>query len=171
MWVPVENMSDIYFTDSKGKKHGQLWSFSSTGRTKKSYSSTGYREPDILTGYDKSSTLPRNISEEDQTNLKEEMEQEFEYTINSIEKYGGFYIGRYETGNLSKPKVKVVKGNSDFTGQSWYAMYRKCKQIMLNGNKNVKTSMIWGSLWDHTLNWFVTSGNKKYSDISNSTSW
>ena len=50
-------------------------------------------------------------------------------------------------------------------------MYKKSKQIVPNGNKNVRTSMIWGSLWDHTLNFLVTSGNKQYSEITNSTSW
>ena len=50
-------------------------------------------------------------------------------------------------------------------------MYRKSKQIIPNENKNVKTSMIWGSLWDQTLNWLVISGNKEYSDFEDSTSW
>ena len=171
VWVPVDNMSDIYFTDENGKKHGQLWNFSTTGRTKRSYSSIGYREPDRVTSYDKSTYLPRYEAEYDQTELNEELQDEFEYCINSIEKYGGFYIGRYETGNLSKPKAKVVKGNTDISSQTWYTMYKKCKQIVPNGNKNVRTSMIWGSLWDHTLNFLVTSGNKEYSDLKNSTSW
>ena len=58
VWVPVENMSDIYFTDSNGKKHGQLWDFSTTGRTKKSYTAgSGYREPDRVTDRDKSTYL------------------------------------------------------------------------------------------------------------------
>ena len=30
VWVPVDNMSDIYFTDSNGKKHGQSYWFDST---------------------------------------------------------------------------------------------------------------------------------------------
>ena len=153
VWVPVENMSDIYFTDSNGKKHGQLWDFSTTGRTKKSYTAgSGYREPDRVTSYDKSTQLPKNEAEYDQTELNEELQDEFEYCINSIEKYGGFYIGRYETGNLSKPKAKVVKGNTDISSQTWYTMYKKSKQIVPNGNKNVRTSMIWGSLWDHSNN-------------------
>ena len=172
VWVPVTNMSDIYFTDSKGKKHGQLWNFSTTGRTKMSYSEgSGYREPDVLTYYDKSTYLPKMLTEEEQINLGVEMQTEFERTINSIEKYGGFYIGRYETGDLSKQKAKVVKGNEDIHTQTWYTMYRKSKEILQNENGNVRTSMIWGSLWDHTLNWLVTSGNKTYADMKDSTSW
>ena len=171
VWVPVDNMEDIYFTDSDGKKHGQLWNFSNTGRTKRSYSATNYREPDVLASYDKSTYLPQMLTEENQTKLKKELTENFEETINSIEKYGGFYIGRYETGDLSKQKAKVVKGNEDIHTQTWYTMYRKSKEILQNENGNVRTSMIWGSLWDHTLNWLVTSGNKTYADMKDSTSW
>ena len=172
VWVPVTNMSDIYFTDSNGKKHGQLWNFSTTGRTKMSYSEgSGYREPDVLTYYDKSTYLPKMLTEEEQINLDVEMQAEFERTINSIEQYGGFYIGRYETGDLSKQKAKVVKGNEDIHSQTWYTMYRKSKEILQNENGNVKTSMIFGSLWDHTLNWLVASGNKTYGDMKDSASW
>lgn len=172
VWVPVTNMSDIYFTDSNGKKHGQLWDFSTTGRTKRSYSEgSDYREPDVVTYRDKSTWLPKMLTEEEQITLNKEFQEEFENVIYSIEKYGGFYIGRYETGDLSKQKAKVVKGNTDIAEQKWYTMYRKSKEILQNENGNVRTSMIWGCLWDHTLNWLVASGSKTYSDMKDSTSW
>ena len=47
----------------------------------------------------------------------------------SVEKYGGFYIGRYETGNLSKETVLVQKGNNDMGSQTWYNMYKRCKNL------------------------------------------
>ena len=31
--------------------------------------------------------------------------------------------------------------------------------------------MIWGCLWDETLQWLIDSGNKTNSEIKNSTSW
>ena len=171
VWVPVENINDIYATDSKGKKYGQLWDFSDEGRTRVTYSVSGFREPDVATAYDKSTYLPNLEAEYKQSELKEELQQEFEYAIKLIDKYGGFYIGRYETGDLSKPNVKVVKGNTDIVGQTWYTMYKKCQQILPNENKNVRTSMIWGSLWDHTLYWLVASENKTFSDMVDSTGW
>ena len=42
---------------------------------------------------------------------------------------------------------------------------------LMNANENVKTSMIFGCLWDETLQWLVDSGNKTYADMKNSTSW
>ena len=87
-----------------------------------------------------------------------------------VKKYGGFYIGRYETGNLGQGTAKVVKSNSDIHTKRWYTMYRKCKELKGN-NENVITSMIYGSQWDRTLMWIMETG-KTYNDIAkDSTSW
>ena len=46
--------------------------------------------------------------------------------------------------------------------QTWFTAYDKLKK--LNGqNNNVMTSMIWGSLWDETLQWLLESGGIPYS--------
>lgn len=184
VWVPVENMSDIYFIYEDGKKYGQLWDFTDTGRTKRIRSQySGYSEPHVIRSYwnntnDDSANLYKRLSEETMTSLNLELQDDFENTIASIEKYGGFYIGRYELGDLSKQKVKLVKGNTDIDRQNWYTLYRKSKAIFQKENENVRTSIIWGSLWDHTLEWLVNTkftdadGNKDYSKVaSDSTSW
>ena len=36
---------------------------------------------------------------------------------------------------------------------------------------NVRTGMIWGCLWDETLQWLVDSGAKTYAEMKDSTSW
>ena len=97
--------------------------------------------------------------------------------IYSVEKYGGFYIGRYETGDLSKEQVVVQKGNTDIASQTWYAMYEKCKTLSDNNN-NIETGMIWGNQWDRTLMWLMecnakdeTTGKSKEEVISDSSSW
>ena len=77
--------------------------------------------------------------------------------IESIKKYGGFYIGRYETGDLYKEEAVVKKMNRNTSNQTWYTMYEKCKNLA-GENENVETSMIWGSLWDETLQWLLESG-------------
>ena len=43
--------------------------------------------------------------------LSQEMEENFYKMIESIKKYGGFYIGRYETGNLNQEEVVIQKMN------------------------------------------------------------
>ncbi|MBO5005680.1 MAG: hypothetical protein J6D03_10795 [Clostridia bacterium] len=180
VWVPVENPNDIYGTDSQGKKHGKLYEFSSSGKAAKNWtenngvmnitSSTSYREPDILTSYDYDSYMPYYITEETRNNINKELKENFEMTIESIEKYGGFYIGRYETGGLNGA-AKVVRGDTNISNQRWYTMYEKSKELRGN-NSNVRTSMIWGFQWDATLEWLVKSGSKTYSEVgSDSSSW
>ena len=162
VWVPVANPSEMYGTDSSGKKWGKLYNFSSDGITARNWteqegimtitSATSYREPDAVDS-DSSNSL-----------TKGQLEQEFNSMIASVEKYGGFYIGRYETGNLSQAEAVVVKNNSDIASQTWYTMYNKAKGVA--ANSNVTTTMIWGCQWDATLRWMYNSGNaekKKYT--------
>ena len=162
VWVPVANPSEMYGTDKDGKKWGKLYKFDENGITANNWteqdsvmsvtSATGYREPDVV---DSDSSNSITISQ---------LETEFNNMITSVEKYGGFYIGRYETGNLSQEKLCIVKNNSDINNQTWYTMYNKAKKIAVNSN--VTSSMIWGSQWDATMRWMYNSGNeekKKYA--------
>ena len=88
--------------------------------------------------------------------LAQELEQNYYEIIESIKKYGGFYIGRYETGGLNGTAV-VRKMDTNIANQNWYTMYKKC--LTLKGtNTDVKTSMIFGNLWDEALEWLVKSG-------------
>ena len=165
VWVPVANPSEMYGTDKDGKKWGKLYEFSASGITPLNWTeqdgvmsitatsgSDSYREPDVV---DSDSSNSITISQ---------LETEFNDMITSVEKYGGFYIGRYETGNLSQEKASIIKNNSDIGNQTWYTMYKKAKGIAVNNN--VTSSMIWGSQWDATMRWMYNSGNeekKKYT--------
>ena len=178
VWVPVANPSEMYGTDKNGKKWGKLYNFSASEITPFNWteqgnvmSITSYREPDVVTGsgtkYDAvNSNLQQAGLDSSATasTFKTQLETEFNNMIASVEKYGGFYIGRYETGNLSQEKLCVVKNNSDINNQTWYSMYKKAKRIA--ANSNVSSSMIWGSQWDATMRWMYNSGNeekKKYT--------
>ena len=87
---------------------------------------------------------------------------------NSVAKYGGFYIGRYETGNLSQATAVVQKNNSDIGSQTWYTQYKLNKTI--KANNNVVSSMIWGCQWDATMRWMQTSSNPEVVNyVTNST--
>lgn len=180
VWVPVSDISRIYGVDSNGKLWGKLYRFptSETGsRSKNNWtetngimsisSKTNYREPDVThynTNYDIDSKLPGYLNGQTQYELlSKELEENFYTTIKSIKEYGGFYIGRYETGRLNGTAV-VRKMDTNIANQSWYTMYEKCKTLS-GTNKNVATSMIWGCLWDETLEWLYESG----ATISNGT--
>ena len=175
VWVPVDDPSRIYGVDSNGKIWGKLYEFSDTGRTPLNWTesngimsitnrNTSYREPDVVwaTGYyaydtDGFTYMSQNgLGETRYEMLARELEQNYYEIIGSIKKYGGFYIGRYETGGLNGTAV-VRKMDTNIGNNTWYTMYKKCLTLKGN-NDNIKTSMILGSLWDETIEWLVKSG-------------
>ena len=170
VWVPVPDASTMYGIDENGKKWGKLYNFATyssnpnyneqTGAYPSNWSESngiikiiiklGYREPDIIMGYSSTAVFDmdsklRNFGLEAETihEFLIQLEEEFNNMIGSVEKYGGFYIGRYETGNLSKKMVVVNRENSDIGNQTWYTMYERCKNLK-NQNTNIETGMIWG---------------------------
>ena len=192
VWIPVEDISKFYGTDANGKKWGKIYNFT-TGTSSDStfdgvtgtyaydwsetngvmsVSSSGYREPDVLRSYDTPSYLKQyGVSEDSMLDFLMRQEVDFSKMIDSVEKYGGFYIGRYETGDLSKEQVVVRKGNTDINYTTWYNAYEKCKTLSDNNN-NIETGLVWGNQWDRTLMWLIESGAKtKEEVISDSTSW
>ena len=196
VWVPVPDISKFYGTDANGKKWGKNYSFSSS--TSSSYdeitgtkpfnwsenngvmtksSKTGYREPGVVpedpsTAYDSDSRLKTlGLGAKTTHEFLNQLEKEFNNMIASVEKYGGFYIGRYETGNINQDTPVVQKGNTNISSQTWYNMYKRCKNIR-GANTNVVTGMIWGNQWDRTLMWLIETGSKTKEEIADdSTSW
>ena len=183
VWVPVANPSEMYGRDENCKKWGKLYDFDEDGITPYNWKeedgvmsitdATIYREPDVVTVYDGSdatydssyftSTIGNITGEE----FKAQLETEFNNMITSVEKYGGFYIGRYETGNLSQAEAVVVKNNSDIENQTWYTQYNKSKGVA--ANSNVTTTMIWGCQWDAVMRWMWNQGGDKKTYTYDST--
>ena len=133
-----------------------------------------YREPDLVvgsgTGHD--ATYYNTILGENGT--KEELAQlfvdEYKEMIESIKKYGGFYIGRYEAG--------VPENQTAIDGTSWSTSNVKGMPVSKKGatvwrninytnakanaenmisNEYVQTGLITGKAWDTTCNWIKDS--------------
>ena len=94
----------------------------------------------------------------------------------STERYGGFYMGRYEAsrGEDGLPVSKRV--SDEEPGQimvhfSPQDTTEACKKVYA-GNDTVEGFFPWGANWDTTLQWLVDSGNKLIGDIkTDSTKW
>ena len=202
VWIPVEDISKFYGTDANGKSWGKIYNFTTgtkssstfdevTGTYANNWSesngvmsitrtsgSNSYREPDVLRERDTPYYLKTyKVSEDSMLDFLLRQQTDFKKMIKSVEKYGGFYIGRYETGDLSKEQVVVQKGNTDIASQTWYAMYEKCKTLSDNNN-NIETGMIWGNQFDRTLMWLMEcnaenseTGKSKEEVIDDSKSW
>ncbi len=206
VWVPVPDISKFYGTDANGKRWGKIYNFTTgtssnstfdevTGTYALNWSeidgvmkisnstNNNYREPDVVaeiygSTFDMDSKIRiLGLGVETTLEFLMQLEKEFNKMIDSVKKYGGFYIGRYETGDLGEEQAVVRKENSNINYQTWYTMYKRCKKLEVD-NIDVTTGMIWGNQWDRTLMWLMEMnaknqnlGKTKEEVISDSTSW
>lgn len=133
------------------------------------------REPDLLTDFDEDEKL--KYYEQAGFKTAEEMARAFvtdyKNMKESIEKYGGFYIGRYElTGTVENSNVKSAEVLNAKTAGNWYRLYKACRNVMKNNNA-VTSTMIWGCQWDETMNWIKNTKFKNNPDAVDidSVSW
>ena len=124
------------------------------------------REPDIVSSYDGNSNNTNSLMESGYDNFAKQLEAEFYAMATSVAKYGGFYIGRYETGKLNTDTPVVQEGINEGIGNvTWYNAYKRSKNVVYD-NKNTKnasvtSSMIWGCQWEQVMFWM--------KDIENTT--
>ena len=121
------------------------------------------REPDIVIDGDKDETYYKTVlGFESSGAMAEAFTADYANMIASIEKYGGFYIGRYELSNEG-----VQKGKETLTYTNWYNLYQKC--TTLNASDKVESKMIWGIQWDLACDFISKKGEQK--SIKDSTKW
>ena len=171
VWVPVETPSSLYTTVAAGQALAGSTGVKTTKYTNSEIISgitrvlpgdtSSYREPDILpsSNYGDTDDRAKTAGFSSLANMAETMKSDYEEMIASLEKYKGFYIGRYElTANGEKTGATQTKVD-------WYTLYKNCTTLA-SGSK-VKTRMIWGLQWDATCNWLASSG----FSITNSSTW
>ena len=171
VWVPVETPSSLYTTVAEGKTLSGNTGVKTTKYTNSEIisgitrvqpgSTSSYKEPDIVTTYD-NDTNAKTAGFSSLANMAETMKSDYEEMIKSLEKYKGFYIGRYE---LTADGEKTGATQTCENGVNWYTLYKNCTTLAV-GSK-VKTRMIWGLQWDATCKWLATS---KF-DITDSSKW
>ena len=181
VWIPVpevtvmcdtSNETEYTLTGTSGETavKTKLYSKSEiiSGKTRTTPgTTTDYCEPDLVVGsgteYDANTYCKIILGE---TGTKEQLAQlfvdEYKAMIESVSKYGGFYIGRYELSDAG-----VQKDKQPSTKTNWYNLYKKCTE--LNASEKVETRMIWGCQWDVACNFIANKGDKK--SITNSSAW
>ena len=185
--IVAENGTAKCTTHNSTQMAGRLYA-TSLGENyyKKAYTevytaNSGLREPDVVTGnstgdgtsYDESSICLGYMSEltGDNTSyvstakFKETLQNEYNEIVALVYNAGGYYVGRYETSNITTTKgtaINIVAGtNSGIAGRIWYWMYAQQKAYAANkslGNK-VKSSMMLGTCHDQMLE-FVNAKEK-----------
>ena len=154
---------------SDGKYSGILYDFKEENATititPKDYTTTSKcREPDDISDDSSNSTITESS-----------LQEEYKTMIERVAKKGGFWVGRYETSNMSSSNfttnpIKVIKGTTKgISTVTWYKMYEGQK-----GYKNAKlansettSSMIWGSQWDQIMIWMREIRNTVYPSNGN----
>jgi hypothetical protein len=143
VWVPVPDIETMIVDDRWGRLYATFDdpSFNADLAAQEYKSGEGLREPDG-TKFDSDKPLARTVLAS--------VEQFFYKMVDSVKKYGGFYVSRREV---------EVKGASD-----WFMAYATASEF---GQDSTISGMIMGCQWDQIMNWFVNSG----VDVKDSTQY
>ena len=196
--ITVKNGTATCTTHNSTQMAGRLYA-TDTGKTYKdaiteTYTlNSGLREPDVVIGsngtsYDADPTYLGNIatvtgdstSYANKDKFKETLQTEYNEIVKSIYNAEGFWVGRYETSNMTQnpnTAVKVIAGtNTGISNVNWYYMYGQQKAYSVNKNLGgIKSSMILGACHDQVLEFVNTENynvkntgyalhNKNYND-------
>ncbi len=152
--------------------------------TPKDYTTTNsYREPDVVTSYDSNTTYLDqingilNTSYSSSDDFKNALQIEFNEMVRKVNTNKGFWVGRYETSNMSDSttttydvsneiQVGVKKGTTNgINSVTWYRMYAQQKSYsnLALTQSGVTSSMIWGSQWDQIMIWMRGTRNESQS--------
>ena len=166
VWVPVPDMSKFVRIDrySNGKKQTDV---------------TDEPAADVIVS--ETDAFGENTIKEVKLSTKNDLTGEYaEYASmkESVEKYGGFYIGRYETGKEGA-NVVVKKGVAVYNNVDWgksmidvgtTGAVALSRALYSSENSNVKSSLCYGVQWDAALN-FISKVDEMYLKDSTGKGW
>ncbi len=168
VWIPVPELTAFaeYKTDANNiDKYNRInyigvlynWEGDPKGEKKivwKDQNSGSYREPDNLVDPDSGDVTGgfNTIPDWNETLFQES----FNKMVESVAKYKGFYIGRYET-SLNEEIAQSKSGQNPMNNKTWYEMYVYSRNYLKNST-SIVSEMIWGCQWDAMLK-FVLTGN------------
>ena len=179
VWVPVPNIEDITRTKMKNNgilQFGQGYEFNNTSILKEINTyEIYYFEPRLLEREEKTKrNLQRYTTIKRREIYLSEQQEEFNNMINSVRKYKGFYIGRYETGDDYEHdynpgcyiKPKVVRYSINLGRITWYNGYKDLQKLSGKTDKYVETGMMFDTTWEYTLKWLNETDTRSYEDIN-----
>ena len=100
----------------------------------------------------------------------------------SVNKYGGYYIGRYEAGDgtTTAPRKSSTSDTNTLVSKKGAYVYNwisndSAKTLstgMYSGNGVITSQLITGAGWDRALNWIIETGGKTEEEVLiDSRSW
>ncbi len=192
--ITVENGTAKCTVHNSTQMAGRLYANDRGENYKKAYTevytaNTGLREPDVVTGNDTGDgtdydgkpayleymkeVTGDNTSYETIAKFKETLQNDYNEIVALVYNAGGYYVGRYETSNITERKgttINVVAGTTTgIAGINWYSMYAQQKVYAENknlGNK-VRSSMMLGTCHDQMLEFVNVSGKYDVTKTGN----
>ena len=175
VWVPVPDPSTM-FIEGSAKLTGVSTTTDVYSRLRGDSGDIGTkpgieskREPDLLSTSDKNEKY-WSILGSSQKDMADKMVAEYKAMYESVKKYKGFYIGRYElTGTIDKPTTKLgaVLDNNPY---NWYELKKAATNVV--STEYAQSTMIYDCQWDETMSWLISSGSKTRELVyEDSTSW
>ena len=196
-YKPMVRYQQGYNENTEQYFEGIYYTFSgtnSTGSTGYRLGQSNHREPSLVTNsdanyswiftagndYDATNYNQLNaIGITSTENMGQYLNNKYTEMVESIEKYGGYYVGRYETSSWVEDNWAEGGKNSDRTGEivksvpnatpmayiNWYQMYLKQNSEYSENpysiSSSVTSTMMSGSQWDTMLNFILTGSDKE----------
>lgn len=102
--------------------------------------------------------------------FNEALNNELLEQLESVKKYGGFYISRYNISKSSKGKPQSVKGVMPWVNINFDDAKKVASTI--EDNEAVKSHLTFGAEYDSVLEWFIKTEAKTFAEIADdSTEW
>ena len=102
--------------------------------------------------------------------FNEALNDELLEQLESVKKYGGFYISRYNISKSSEGKPQSVKGVMPWVNIDVYDAKKIASTI--EDNEAVKSHLTFGAEYDSVLEWFIKTEVKTLAEIAeDSTKW
>lgn len=99
----------------------------------------------------------------------EPLEAEISFQIESIKKYGGFYLSRYKISKNEKTgRPQSVQGEMPWTNINFYDAKRVAS--LMESKDKLKSHLTFGSEYDSVLEWFIESGARSKEEITEDSS-
>lgn len=100
----------------------------------------------------------------------EKLEGELLKQLQSVRKYGGFYISRYNISKNDDGKMVSIKDAMPYVNVS-YDNALKLAAAMINTD-DVSSHLVYGAEYDSVLEWIISSKAKSFNDVVNiSNEW
>ena len=169
VWIPVaaKNFIDSYPARGAGEPKYMLGTDKNTYSPTDSQATLNYYYGTNHYTINPSSADANGIATNTETSNGTTFDYGYHYNemVTSVNKYGGFYIGRYETtvdnGKIgSKAGASVLSSDMSLTQTNnnpcrWWGLYAVQRNSDVVGNGSiVQTNMIWGQQWNAMIAYF-----------------